>query len=165
MSTGFVRYTSALQTGVRRIQRPRRTRYPLVPYPIPPAPRRPHTGQPPSIGTWADTGRAIDRTPPTRTECNRDRGVCGRYRPAPVTGRSTVRMAHEPQPRALHRVCRWWAWNRPYQREATPSLPIESLRDWRSNRDDAGILDDVDCVGFVCFIPALKEDAFASNFP
>ncbi len=52
----------------------------------------------------------------------------GRCRPSPVTGRGTVRTANESEPRTPHRVCRWWAWNRPYQREATPCLPIESLQ-------------------------------------
>jgi len=75
VSTGFVRYTSALKRGYGVFARPRWTRYPLVPYPIPPEPRRPTTGHPPTVGTWTDTGRAIDRTPPMRVECNREWGV------------------------------------------------------------------------------------------
>jgi hypothetical protein len=168
-----VRYTSALETRGWRIQRPRETRYPLVPYPIPPEPGRPDTGQPPTVGTWADTGRAIDRPPLTRAECNRERGVfwCavtprlrGRCRPSPVTGRGTVRTANESHPRIPHRVCRWWAWNRPYQREATPSLPIETLRDWLEARDDAGLLVHVGGGEIVGFIPALNHGAFSLTF-
>uniref|UniRef100_UPI003EC13F3D RNA-guided endonuclease InsQ/TnpB family protein n=1 Tax=Halobaculum sp. EA56 TaxID=3421648 RepID=UPI003EC13F3D len=85
-------------------------------------------------------------------------------RPSPVTGRGTVRTANESEPRTPHRVCRWWAWNRPYQREATPCLPIESLRDWLNERYDAGLLDNAGCGGCVGFIPALKHGAFSSIF-
>jgi hypothetical protein len=88
--------------------------------------------------------------------------VRGRCRPSPVTGRGTVRTANESEPRIPHRVCRWWAWNRPYQREATPCLPIESLRDWLTARYDAGLLDNVGCGGCVGFILALKHGAFSS---
>jgi len=77
----------APRARVWRIRRPRWTRYPLVPYPLPPQLRRPNTGQPPTVGTWADTGRAIDHTPLTRAECNRERGVFW-YAVAPSFARS-----------------------------------------------------------------------------
>lgn len=54
----------------------------------------------------------------------------GRCRPSRLTGRGTVRIAYEPQPRTPRRVCHRWVWSRPYQREAAPVLPIDTLRDW-----------------------------------
>ena len=42
---------------------------------------------------------------------------------------------------------RWWAWNRPCRREATPSLPSDTLRDWLVIMLDAGIFDNVGCGG------------------
>ena len=59
---------------------------------------------------------------------------------------------------------RWWAWNHPCRREATPSLPIDTLHDWLATMFDAGLLDNVGCAGFVGFIPALKHGAFSSKF-
>ena len=88
----------------------------------------------------------------------------GRCRPSPVTGRGTVRTANESQPRTPYGVCRWWAWNRPYQRGATPSLPSESLRELSYHTIRRRLRDNVGCRGFVRFIPALKHGGFSSNF-
>ncbi len=121
-----------------------------------------------------DTGRAIDRTPPRRivAKCNRERSVFWLSRhPLPYTSVTArfqrgygfcedgerVSTTYSP-PR---REPKWWAWNRPCRREATPSLPIDTLRDWLGLRHDAGLLDNVGCRGFVGFIPALKHGAFS----
>ena len=114
VSTGFVRYTSALEPRVWCIQRPRWTRYPLVPYPIPldRSVRIP--------GTHPRLERGQTRVVPSTVLRRQERsatanGACfgmlspprlrGRCRPSPVTGRGSVRAANESQPRTPHRVC------------------------------------------------------------
>ena len=52
----------------------------------------------------------------------------GRCRPSPMRGSGPVWTLDEPQPRTPSQDCRWWVWSRPYQREATPCLPIERIR-------------------------------------
>ncbi|KYH24451.1 hypothetical protein HAPAU_34340 [Halalkalicoccus paucihalophilus] len=138
-STGSCATSRPLKQRAGVFARPRGTWYLLVPHPIPPRPRRPNTVRPPPL----DGGRT--QVVPSTVPRRRWRGATAngadfcmpspprlrrRCRPSRLTGRGTVRIAYESQPRTPRRVCHRWVWNRQYRWEAAPVLPIDTLRDW-----------------------------------
>jgi hypothetical protein len=91
--------------------------------------------------------------------------VHGRYRPVPAELRVLRGRRTNPNHVLPERLLpRRWAWNRPYRREAAPSLPIETLRDWLALWYDAGDSVASGWVAFVGFIPAVNGGAFSSHF-